>query len=996
VNPVQIIATLRKLGNYLVGLFPALLALSDWVAKQVEKAASHPSVSPHLERLLRVPTIGAIWKVIRRFYWRDYSKDRLDLTESPPECLALLRPVFQLCALLVVAIPFTQFAVGPVAIETMGGYQGIAPGWSVVLWCICLPIAWSALVAGAGLSNRIAYAVAAIGCLYYLASCTLSFPRSYWNALVGIGVIATYAMCERNRRSENNIDWKAILTGITIGVPSGIQLVAMTPLREFAVSLMPKEFASITAGAVIGVVLSMVAYAWARLPADQKKPFGFRGQPVSPAVLVWAQWVLFLTYCASAVARGGLAQTGGLVLSSLSLSNPFLWPAWYFVGVGIVFKLMGSSRVISNAASTTISPRLLQPALIALLVFCTMVAFADRIVGYLILQQGALAEQAQNFWYFFYQLGREPIWSNPNNAATVHWLSWVLLFDVCVVTILFMLKRLTNAAVTRLAYITCLAALLIWEYLFQLGSFARSGMHSVLALFLFAAWLLWLMHTVGWSISVRSSPMWPAVGRFAMYSGITLFCLLEIHARTAARDFRVANEVFLSMFRGVIDFGLPYFLYLYTSSRFPQLPVKLSTLFGVYICGALMSLALNAGDKLAVAGWSIERLNSLVNALVESVSSTGRVSLDMLVPDNWLVMRAVIYCAALVLVAVATAKRLRGSQMLSAANLFLLVAFASGVVSFSTSYVDLPLPNYVRVLTAPMTQQLLFNADVFLAYLAYWIPALILVIAQFPPKVNLGVKLTGGAVLAMVAHYLIFAGYQIHEFWLRATGALQTGLVFALALFALLVAFATHTLSPQTTGEEHVNDQLMPYEGVCTLLIMSMVLFAGVGFMQVNSLTIATVDVAPISRTLSVPTRWQLVPAPPSNDPEAATVFRAQEKDGSLSLIAVGKVKSHRDGVMALAKQLTQKAVASGSFPNLELVSVETWTRRSGRPGATAFYFQYDMPKGNAMVPMIGLSVLVPSSSDFTEYYTLYTNPSDFETNQWHLAQMVKSARTRE
>src|SRR5690606_31609889 len=101
----------------------------------------------------------------------------------------------------------------------------------------------------------------------------------------------------------------------------------------------------------------------------------------------------------------------------------------------------------------------------------------------------------------------------------------------------------------------------------------------MILLCLFSIWLLWLYHRVGLGMSMESSPLWPARGRLSIYGGVMLLCLLEIYAKCSIQNFKVMNEIFMVMFRGIIDIGLPYFLYVYATRKFKVLPLGLGAIF---------------------------------------------------------------------------------------------------------------------------------------------------------------------------------------------------------------------------------------------------------------------------------------------------------------------------------------------------------------------------------------------------------------------------------
>ena len=57
-------------------------------------------------------------------------------------------------------------------------------------------------------------------------------------------------------------------------------------------------------------------------------------------------------------------------------------------------------------------------------------------------------------------------------------------------------------------------------------------------------------------------------------------------------DPKVVDEVFLYLFRGIVDVGLPYFLYVYAGRQFKELPVPAGRLFAAFCAGALSTLPL--------------------------------------------------------------------------------------------------------------------------------------------------------------------------------------------------------------------------------------------------------------------------------------------------------------------------------------------------------------------------------------------------------------------
>lgn len=178
-NPIQAIATLRKFANYLAGIFPFLAVLGDKFYAILFAAAqfigSLPVLKPLVERARQSPAGQALWKFFERFYWRDYAKDRMELESAPAETMPVLRATIQMCVILSLVIPLSQFQVLPVNIETSSGYKHVMASWPIVLWMVCLPVAWASLLIGAALCNRIVFACTAIGALYFLSHCVIFF-----------------------------------------------------------------------------------------------------------------------------------------------------------------------------------------------------------------------------------------------------------------------------------------------------------------------------------------------------------------------------------------------------------------------------------------------------------------------------------------------------------------------------------------------------------------------------------------------------------------------------------------------------------------------------------------------------------------------------------------------------------------------------------------------------------------------------------------------------
>lgn len=987
-NLVQIIATLRKFGNYLAGLFPVLVVVVDFFSKLLRKLVENPLVAPHWEMLSKNKTVLSGWKFCERFYWRTYSKDRLDLEQAPPETVLLLRPVFQLCALLCVLIPVTQFPFHQVEIEAFSGFKGSAPGWSVLLWLISLPFAWAALLVGTAMSNRIAFAITSAAAAWLLTTCVVLLPRSYFNVLAPIGILIALGYCERVLKTDGKAGKVlSVANALVAGTAAGIPLLILTPLRPILgqISNLPGPVISIGGGAFLGSALGMLALVWARLPNKPDRPFLLRGAVPNMGAVVWTVILCLLVFLLAGIVRGSLGQSGGLVITSLALTNGYLWPIWYFIGVGILHKLMGSSKVVASAIEGMFPSKILTPLLVLTLMASTVVAFSEKIAYSLSFMKGATAESLLPLFFQIYMWSKPFIWSSPFNTMAVHWLSWVLLFDVVVVVVLIFQKRLTSAAVARLLFLTSLSGLLICEYVFQMSSFLRTPTHSMAALFFFAIWLLWLMHTVGWGLSSRSSPLWPSAGRLAVYSGIAMIAILDIHARSACKDFKLMNELFLTMFRGVIDVGLPYYFLVWTSRRVETLPVKISTMLGVFSLGALTSFAFNILEKLAAAGWSVNGLQQLVETQRNLMQSVGSVDIDLDVPVTGFLVRAVLYVALISILYFAAKKKTAGTTDGAKTFLFLFVAFASGIASFSRTLIELPLPADARALIAPTSQELLFNCNLFQSYLAYWIPALLLGYTQLVSRGSTRMFLLM-APPAMTVHFLISWLCVDRELFLRASDSMYSVIAMLGGIFVVLTIACIQFLSK--AEKTQTSATLLTPRALLVLVGIAEVIFLAVGIVQSRSLSFEERNLTVFPHPVSIAGTWQQ-----SDEQSNTTVVTMTRKSaaGGISMLQMGTVESDPKGTRELLKKLVESAAQSPMYPNLSVISVESWSKYC--PGAVACSFSYELPGTKPAMTMSGISALVPREDGRTEFYTLHTNPHSIARETWEMAQVVKASR---
>ncbi|MBK9618833.1 MAG: hypothetical protein IPO31_06560 [Candidatus Obscuribacter sp.] len=975
-NPIQIIATLRKFGNYIAGIFPGLAKIVDFVTERLKRFVSQPALMPLWQRLYQIGIIKAFWSIFERFYWRTYAKDRLDLTGGPEECIVILRPIFQLCALICLLIPLSQINLAPQAVETFAGFKSTAPAWCIYLWIFALPCAWAVALTGAALSNRLIFVVVALGCLYFMSTCVLLSGRDPANALLGLTVLYALFISESKDTTRVKLTLSQVLSTLAVSIASAIQITILTPLRPLLGPYipLPSETIGITIGTVLGTAIAVIVL---RLS-------GKHSLTTSMAKIVTTLYSGLLLFLLLHLCRSSASASGGMLISSLSMTTSYFWPIWYFIGIGIMHKLMGSTKVVVQALDMAVPSRLLAPVMSVALLISLICTFADRLAYFFATQTGTgpLSTALCSAFAYIYHLCTPLIFSSTVATIGTHWLSLVLLFDLIVFVTLLMSKKLTADSVIRVFYMTCLAALLIWEYLFQYTSFARTPTHNILVVFLFALWLLWLMHTVGWSTSLKSSPLWPVRGRLALYAAVVLFCLLEIAAKSATKDFRIMNEIFLNMFRGVLDVGLPYYLYIWAQRRIKPLPTSVKSIFFAFTSGAVFAFILNPLDKLAASNWSLPAFNTLIEQQLQNLSNSGNITLDLSLPLPWLFARSILFVLAmLVLLYIAQ----RGKSNLAATSkTFLVVAFAGGVASFSRTFVDLPLPTYARVLLAPVAQDTAFNCTVFNTYLAYWIPALTLSCALLhgeQAKRQTG-RLVSSTFFAALSCFVIFAVYLQLQEYLRASGLLYPYMTIIAVEFAALVIMTMQALERHCnvgTEQNVMLGQKQLVSLVCLVAIIATTIAA-----ITPRLVVQAVPVAKLNHTVELDKKWSLTDASTSN-----TIFTTTTSAG-LAFFAMGKVPSDKDGCRALLKSLLIKAATSGNFPNMQILDIASYEQY--KKDAVSCHFTFDRMTQAGKALMMGMTVLYPRGAE-TEYYTLCAAPTDMDKMEWEMALLIKGLK---
>jgi hypothetical protein len=332
--------------------------------------------------------------------------------------------------------------------------------------------------------------------------------------------------------------------------------------------------------------------------------------------------------------------------------------------------------------------------------------------------------------------------------------------------------------------------LAIAQYFFEFSSLGRSPRVSAASLLAFAIFILWLSHMSMRHFVAGDSAGWPRAARVVLYSAALMLVLLPVHARAAMHDPKLAHEIMLYLFTGILDLGLPFYLHLYARRNFQRMPFTAVQLLACFGLGAALSVPFTILDKLAVSAWSFDAVWTTVNAQVQCSSCTRAASSTRstaFLPPAWLVGRALLAWSAILAIGVLVHRRMAGRELAPAATVVAVLAVATGLACFTNRTLEVPLlPNSVVQLLTPTRVSRAVDVALVARYLSFVIPALIVGLTLISSEPRRWRVTAIGAALAL--HLGITWLWPAQEPWLRSTGVLSTaGAAGGLALFALVV-----------------------------------------------------------------------------------------------------------------------------------------------------------------------------------------------------------------
>jgi len=974
------INALRRLWQFFVTAFPGLGRIADRAGRWLSMLVTNPVVAPIWNRIVASPYGQAALKLVQQFFWRDYSKERIDADSLPPEAHAVLRPVMSLAALMCLAVPMAMVAPWPaVAADQVVGASGPVAGWSIVLWLFAMAVAWSSLLVGAGASNRPVFLGILVVFAYFMAYAAFSrLPASMWNLPLPAVVLGALAFSEERlgRPGRRGLAASAA-TVLAVGMGTGFFFAGLFPFGRTPV---PVRLA-------VGAVVGLLVLAWSRYGDRIAGRLAEAGRSAAGVQNVLV--ALLVVFYSGLAVRGGLGVPGSATVEFLELWSGYLWPVWYILGTGLIFKLLTQTRVLTQSIRDVMPARWLVPVLLLLFAAGVVVTWSDFVLDTL---GFGWPTPLVTLMGYVYHITAGFIWNEPLYAYSAAWVRWVLLVDLVVAMWLALRRRLTAAAILVLLGQTLLLWFVVSQYYLNYLGFSRAGSYTPLVALLLALMLLWMLYRSGLTRAMGSSPLWPAVGRVAICAAIMLFVVLEVHCRAALHDGLAFDRIFLYTFRGVVDFGLPYLLSVYASRRLTTLPVSTPQMIGAFATGAIVALTLNALDKVVAAGGSLTALSADMTARFDLILTGQMDRLQDLAPDAslaWTLSRGVLAVAALIVVAVVVGRRTRGQERAPAAVLFSLITAGAGMAAFSQIWMDLPVvsPRWAQLII-PYRTSMEVDAHIVGLFLSYTLPAMVLGLAVTRPDGATRPWAAVGVAAASALHLLAVVLWPGQEPWLRSSGMLWTCCIAGVGLFAVLlraVRLRVEKVMPEAVlDEQHAEAPLVGRRGVAVVSALGVLAVCAVAITQYRAGRLVDREVPGLPAPLPLPAAWRPLDTLP---PGVAAGFTRSTVSVGPPVLMVELRESPEEGIDALLEGLLGETAAS--LTDFEVYrGPESWQRHLDGAVAVDFFFSSTQANGLAL-PMVGSMALLPVKDGPVVGVWLIANLHDFHARRWDLVMIA-------
>ncbi|MBL9209841.1 MAG: hypothetical protein JNL92_05195 [Opitutaceae bacterium] len=970
--------TLQKLRFFLASAFPVLTRLPPFTAKAHAWLDQHPRLKARLTQMRESRFAASVRRVSEMLVVGDYDGDRIDDKIIPAETMGTLRGTVILAVALSLLVPVAVLVVWPaLSLEQISGTAG-APvaGWSVVLWMAGAALAWACLLVATGLANRFALPLAMAVFAYFNLVLTTTLPRSWWAlALFGAMIAATLGGELRAAARPGTRAWPGLVACILNGMMAGFLGLATSPAGALFKGRV--LYMGAGAGAVLGVLLWGLARVLAR-----RKAGGDGAKPPWPRadVLVAVIAGLHFAFTVSLAIRGGLlAPAQGLHPVAVQMPG-YLWPLYYFIGVGLIFKVLRQTKLIHGTMQELVPPRVLVPLGLTFLVGATVIGWSEVVL----LQPGrawlpGLEPAATWITGLTPWLWRQPLW-----GMTMEWMRWAFVIVLGLALWAAVRRRLTGEVMAMLLFPTVLLWLAIAQYFFEFSSFGGSPRVSAASLLAFSIFILWLSHMSMRQFVAGDSPGWPRAARVVLYGAALMLVLLPVHARAAMHDPKLVHEILLYLFTGILDLGLPFYLHLYARRNFQRMPFTAVQLLACFGLGAALSVPFTILDKMAVSAWSFDTVWTTVNAQVQSLVQHGR-ALEAFTPlpsPAWLVVRALLAWGAILAIGVFVHRRMAGREMAPAATVVAVLALATGLACFANRTLELPLlpPAVVQLLT-PARVSRAVDVALMARYLSFVIPALVVglaLISSAPPRWR---RVAIGAAVSL--HVGITWLWPAQEPWLRSTGVLATaGAAGGLALFVLVVVMRDRLAAVLLLREKPggVVRLLYPRE----LRLAASLGFAGLlalGAWQIFATRLVARTVPGQAAPLPLPAVWRDAPAA-----GGVATWHGPLQGTAAPLLQVttrpGETGNPRAVLQAAANERARE------LSGFALAGLESWDLFV--PGALALEFHFERQVQGAAVPLMGTLVVAPAGPETVFVFTVLYELGDRD-RRWDVLRALRN-----
>lgn len=961
--------TIQKFRYFLAGVFPFLARPGDGGARFALWLQRYPRVV-ELWRRANTSALGTnVKRVASTFALGSYGSEQLDWTRVPRDSIAGLRTTILVAALLCLLVPLAVTWIWPpLSQEAISGTPGGAvAGWSVLLWLIALSLGWSCLLAGTAAASRLAFLPSLALFIYFSMAMVAALPKSWWSLLVPAQAALALVFCETRASHERRWD---VCRGLATSVLGG----TMTAFVAIVVIPTPPWFrgrlllASLALGTPLGIGLWRIAW---------RRHMGPLRIDVVLAALTLANLLLLLALSL----RGSLTAPAGAIQAFAIEVTGYLWPLYFFIGAGVVFKVLRQTQTVQRVTQELVPSALFVPLTFVLLVLATMVPWVKPILltpafpwpGWV--TGAATGIYDASSW----------VWQSSLARYAMDSMKWVLLAALLAATWALIQRRLTSGAMAGLMFVVTLVGFAVFQYHFQAMGFTHTPRNTAFSLFIFAAFVLWLVHKTTLKHLIGSSRWWPQAARVALYGALLMFVLLPIHARTALHDTRLTNEMFLYLFFGVINFGLPYYLYVYASRRFKALPVSATATLGFFFLGAVLSVPLIIADRAVVAG-SLSGAWGVATAQTEALLQGQRVTATpVFLPAAWVVARGLLGIAALTAVGYAVLRRTRGAP---GAIAFSIIAVAAGLACFANRGVELPLlPPRIVSLIAPLNPSSIVDAAFVARQLAFMLPALLLALVFAAPRRR--AMQVAGVTAALLVHISIGLLWPTHEAWLRSTGVFFAAAGVGFVAFILLAGALRNSMdaalqpAAKSDGPEAASEPLLRWSELRWCAAVVLVLLSAHATYKALAGRLVEHTIPGSSIALRLPLSWTR-----QGVDSAAGTLRLTGKSWSDTrpLLWTELRPSSVDSTRMLLQRVALET--SQQLANYEATRLEPWDQFY--PGALALDFRYYQTKDDENTSAVGTTVLAPLPNGRALLATIIHAPSD-PARRWDLALAIQA-----